>query len=794
MTHPSHNPNEPSESVAESPAAEVTRVTNVSQPTQIHTQGVSEIVTPSTIVGNQIGHYRLLAKIGQGGMGAVYKALHVKLDKIVALKVLPQNLTHDPDLIARFEREMKAVGKLEHPHIVRAMDAGEIAGTHYLAMEFVEGSDLLQWVKAHGPVAVPEACRMIQQAASALAAAHAAGLVHRDIKPGNLLYAPQLLQVKVLDLGLALLQSDSGNTTDLTARGQTFGTADYMAPEQWEDSHTVDARTDLYALGCTLFFLLTGRAPYARDDVKSLVSRMKSHLTDAVPDLKSIVPQAPAGVAAICQRLLAKSPDERYQTAQELVEALAPYVPKERSSPVKAPVASVIAKLDRTEPITIMGTPDVLRQRISSVKAPAGKPSSRHWRLIIGCISMCLVTGLGYWCINSGRQPTASREATPKSAVASQAKPADDSIPQFYTPPDFARERAVAEWVLTKGGTVDVVPLGSEGELRRVVVSSQLPADFFHISTVILTDCNLVDADLARLTPCIKLTTCIIAHNSSITTRGLKHLQGIDGLQELNLDITRVDDNVFAQLAFWPQLRRLSLSGMDFFGSGISETGLKDLPEMPRLKHFALGGNPRITDAGLQLICDRCPQLVAINITDYGEPASQRTLLPLAKLMNLEELSCSTSQLTSEGLEVLKSLPHLESLYLRSPTEADHIQILARSRLPVKFVTINCSFVAEAGVGSAGVDALASMDSLEELSIQGNNGSPTDDDLLKLARLPQLKKLMLVFPERAVYPEHPDGIRKYTAAGIQKFHELRPDVAISGDFNIPAEDPKNSTN
>ncbi len=204
---------------------------------------------------------------------------------MVAIKVLSAAVTHEPEAIARFEREMKAVGKLNHPNIVQAYDAGEVNGTHYLAMEYIDGTDLKKLVNDRGPMSVVNACQAIRQAALALASAHEAGLVHRDIKPSNLLLTKSG-QIKLLDLGLARLAGEAAtNTSDLTTEGESFGTPDYMAPEQWEDAHSADARTDLYALGCTLFFLLTGRTPFGSDAHRTAANKMKSHLLDPVPDL-----------------------------------------------------------------------------------------------------------------------------------------------------------------------------------------------------------------------------------------------------------------------------------------------------------------------------------------------------------------------------------------------------------------------------------------------------------------------------------------------------------------------------
>jgi serine/threonine protein kinase len=197
-----------------------------------------------------VREYKLLAELGKGGMGTVYRALHTKLDREVALKILPAERTKDPEAVDRFQREMKAVGKLEHPHIVRATDAGEQDGTHFLVMEYVEGLDLSELVQVIGPLPVADACEVIRQAAVGLQAAHEHGMVHRDIKPSNLMLAANG-RVKILDLGLALLDpqrgdvDDEGGGRDLTSDGQIMGTFDYMAPEQAGDSHGVDIRADI---------------------------------------------------------------------------------------------------------------------------------------------------------------------------------------------------------------------------------------------------------------------------------------------------------------------------------------------------------------------------------------------------------------------------------------------------------------------------------------------------------------------------------------------------------------------
>lgn len=298
------------------------------------------------VPNRDFGHYRLLKKLGEGGMGSVWQALHVKLDKHVAVKLLPAAWSRDPALLSRFEREMKAVGKLEHPHIVRAMDAGECEGTHYLVMEFNDGLDLSAYVKQRGPQSVQNACEMVRHAALGLAHAHAAGLIHRDIKPSNL-FLTRTGKVKILDLGLARVQGENaGDGQTLTGLGQVLGTPDYMAPEQWENTHAADARSDLYALGCTLFYLLTGRAPFSGEHQMSLVAKMKGHTLDPIPDLQAARREAVANrpklvndlvsddLNALYRRLMSKCPADRFATADELAEALLPFGKSRGTAPV----------------------------------------------------------------------------------------------------------------------------------------------------------------------------------------------------------------------------------------------------------------------------------------------------------------------------------------------------------------------------------------------------------------------------------------------------------------------------
>jgi serine/threonine-protein kinase len=297
--------------------------------------------------GLVLGQYLLLERLGEGGMGQVFKARHQRLERIVALKVIrPERLT-GPESVQRFQREARAAGRLHHPNIVAVYDADEVNGTHFIAMEYVEGADLAQLVKQRGPLPLPEACDSIRQAALGLQHAHERRLVHRDIKPHNLLRTSKGV-VKVLDMGLARLHNAAdggdGSTEALTREDAVMGTPDYIAPEQAVSSHSVDIRADLYSLGCTLYFLLAGKPPFFGG---SLTEKLLKHQLDEPHPIEVLRPDVPPGLAAIVRKLMAKRPEQRYRTPAELAAALTPFCPA-GSGTLPVPVA-VLASVSAAE-------------------------------------------------------------------------------------------------------------------------------------------------------------------------------------------------------------------------------------------------------------------------------------------------------------------------------------------------------------------------------------------------------------------------------------------------------------
>ena len=265
--------------------------------------------------------YQLLEKLGEGGMGAVYRAIHTRLDREVAIKLLSANRLRSSEAISRFEREMKAIGRLHHPNIVQAFDAGDVDGQYYLAMELVSGLELSTLVQRLGPLPVADACEIVRQAALGLQHAHENELVHRDIKPSNLMLT-DAGQVKILDLGLARLQEPLPDEREVTSTGQIMGTLDYMAPEQLGDTHSVDIRADIYSLGATLYKLLTGRAPYADKRYNTSQKKLMAIATKPVQPATDFRSDIPEDVVHVLNRMLAKDPDERFTAPAEVANAL----------------------------------------------------------------------------------------------------------------------------------------------------------------------------------------------------------------------------------------------------------------------------------------------------------------------------------------------------------------------------------------------------------------------------------------------------------------------------------------
>jgi uncharacterized protein (TIGR03067 family) len=309
--------------------------------------------------------YRIQELLGVGGMGAVYKAEHLLMERPVALKVINRELTKNPDTVERFRREVKAAARLTHPNIVHAYDAEQAGDLHFLVMEYIDGKSLARVVAEHGPLPIKQACEYIRQATLGLQYAHEQGMVHRDIKPQNLmllasggrkpadsgsggLRPPLAKTVKILDFGLARFAletastegrlstspsvpaADSAATQSITQTGTIMGTPDYIAPEQARDAHTADIRADIYSLGCTLYHLLAGQPPYPEGTV---VDKIMAHTERPPKPLTELRRDMPPRLAHVIERMMAKDPAKRYQKPAEIAAALQPFVAKSAIKP-----------------------------------------------------------------------------------------------------------------------------------------------------------------------------------------------------------------------------------------------------------------------------------------------------------------------------------------------------------------------------------------------------------------------------------------------------------------------------
>ncbi len=316
--------------------------------------------------GAHFGRYEILECIDSGGMGVVYRARHLALGKLVALKVISTSLQFEPRAMDRFMREMQAIGRLEaHPHVLNAYDAGDENGVQYLATEFIEGVQLGELLNRVGPLSVSEACKIISQAALALEHLRTHELVHRDIKPSNLMLTRDGT-VKVVDMGLALLRDEQ--IEPLTSFGETMGSIDYMAPEQWEDSHSVDWRSDIYSLGCTFYCLLAGHPPFRMKNRGSL-AKLRAHLEADFPDIRRQRNDVPDQAAQMIAEMVTKEPSRRLTDLPKLSRQLEIIA----SGDLQGLVARGFDARFR-QPAAVVHPPAIT---VDSIASPADRPAAR---------------------------------------------------------------------------------------------------------------------------------------------------------------------------------------------------------------------------------------------------------------------------------------------------------------------------------------------------------------------------------------------------------------------------------
>lgn len=349
---------------------------------EILTPWQSEMLMQGKHRGFRLGPYRILRPLGQGGMSKVFLGEHEMMRRRSAIKILPSKYQEDKDLLHRFQLEARAAAALDHPNIVRAYDFNKDVRygkeIHYLVMEYVEGNDLRRMIEEQGPLDYRKAADYICQAALGLAHAHAAGIVHRDIKPANLLVDPHGV-LKILDLGLATVAFETEDSMSGEEGTQSaVGTADYVSPEQVIDSRNVDGRADIYSLGLTFYFLLTGHRPFSKPTIMEV---LMAHRTERPEPISKSRPDVPLDLEAIIDKMTAKSPSQRYQTAQEVAETLKKWQNDSGSARTYSRLSALMAEAARAkQPSAHDTTPTVSASATTELdlKLAEDEPAASH--------------------------------------------------------------------------------------------------------------------------------------------------------------------------------------------------------------------------------------------------------------------------------------------------------------------------------------------------------------------------------------------------------------------------------
>jgi serine/threonine protein kinase len=586
-----------------------------------------------------LGSYVLLHRLGEGGMGEVYKARNWKLGKIVAIKLIRQERFSDSDMLRRFEREVRAAAQLNHPNVVHAYDCDEADGKHFLVMEYVEGVDLSCHVKRHGPLPVAQACDLIRQAALGLQHAFERGLVHRDIKPHNLLLtrtagegASTGAMVKILDMGLARLsqrEEDDESTSGMTKEGAVMGTLDYMAPEQAMDAHSADTRADLYSLGCTFYFLLTGQVPFPGGSAMEKLLRHQNRQPTPIEELR---PNTPPEVVAIVNKLMAKRPEDRYQAPTEAAAALS------RLDSLAETVNEPTANPDLRGVDAMVDTSPSWSSLLSSEDSPEivspsdlgrkKEPSHAKLYLIAGGIGLlALIAALPFLF----RREKPPEQQTPPPVV--EQKPhKEKSAPTFD------------EWVQ------QVAEMPADQQIKEIVSMLKKRNPGFDGTVTPTIKGNLViglelhNEHILDLRPLRALTRlqaldCSGTQNKPGTLSSLSPLKGMK-LTNLNCNFTRVSD--------LSPLQGMPLQWLNCVSTNVTDlTPLRDMP----LTGLNITGNTQLKDLsplrGMSLNALYCQ---GTRVTD---------LSPL-RGMPLTNLICPPSAL--RDLETIRTLTNLKQI------------------------------------------------------------------------------------------------------------------------------------
>jgi len=591
-----------------------------------------------------LGKYKLLDVLGQGGMGAVLKAESTTLRRVVALKVLSKNVSDNDVAEARFLREIQFAARLNHPNIVRAIDADRVGERAFLVMEYIDGADLKHVLKREGRLSIEFACECVRQAAAGLQHAHEAGMIHRDVKPSNLLLTRHAETgqpvVKLLDLGLARSEREQTSDFSITRTGQIMGSPDYMAPEQAMDARSADIRSDIYGLGVTLYQLLSNELPFSGDNV---MQRLVARINEDAPPISSVRPDVPPVLVHIIARMLHREPAQRFQTPSEVGAMLQSFVTNERqlqlpqsSAESDAAVSTLQAEADDTLNLfvghlgTQARTAPVVRRR--KKKTP--------WVAVISiATAVAIVCGV-LFVLSKGSGPVARQPTRLMGSATPETQPAyalidDDTdrsdepdqrgfgirfpaVASSFTNPDIK----VAHWAIAIASKVEI-QIGEEtSDLTRV---EDIPEGDFSVTGLDLTGLQSVtDEVLDQLTSATQLRSLNLS-GGAVNDEHLDRLSRLRHIRSLDLSNTKVTDAGLTHVVKMLQLTRLKLrytevstrgmqalatlsglANLDLEGTNVTNSIVESLPELASLRELNLK-HTRVTSVGAERIREKLP-------------------------------------------------------------------------------------------------------------------------------------------------------------------------------------------
>lgn len=625
-----------------------------------------ELCNGSTI---SLGDYLILDPLGEGGMGKVYRARHQKMDRIVALKVIRDRHLDSETAVKRFEREITSVSKLSHRNIVTAYDAGVRDGRHYLAMELVKGLTLSGIVRAQGPLCVERAAGYIAQTATGLAYVHSHKIVHRDIKPNNIA-VDQDDVVKVLDLGVARLLTDKLFEEDpMTVAGEIMGTFDFMAPEQATDAKSVDHRADIYSLGCTLYFLITGKSIYGAG---SAFEKARAHREDPIPSLLDRREDLPTEIDAVFRRMVAKRPEDRFQSMHEVINALRPFVLSQGLT------TSLIAETCVYEPVDV--DCDTMPEQMSAKKVDR-QDRFRKPLIVGGVCAAILFIGLAFVATRSNDTANATSNsllssgpiADPTGDVVDHAdvNPNNEVLnvdePVMDQPP--IDDTSVENDPVFEEISVEPSEILSFAILKKVEATGEqdrFVATVRDIGRSLSAETHDLKSDLKELRRYFESLSeesrvdilRLDLGDASILGDDLRQLSGLTQLTWLSLyGCKNVSDTALSHLE-----NLISLEYIDLRGTAISHHAIEHLPQCP-LVTMQVDGRLGISGNFVQPLVEKYKASLQ-RLSLQAVPVTQSDMTQIAQFAKLTSLDISSTRTTDRLLAHLQPLADLEELVL----------------------------------------------------------------------------------------------------------------------------------